>query len=93
MKKLLLCSAAVLVLMGGCPAELVPGRMNANDHLRSLCVGVSDAELETALSVVDAYREEGMSRAAALTAGIATCEADMDCLNCWTAIVDQVYGK
>ena len=100
MRKLLFVVAVLLLCAGQmCTGvEAKPDRLEPNDSLRSACGDMPDAVMRTILIGTDSDRQAGISKQAELKTFQEGCSQwdDRDkywaCLNCYTAIVHQVYS-
>lgn len=83
-----------------------PGRLAVNDTLRQACAGVgfppelglSDQDIQTLLSGVEADRQLGVLKWYEMLLMNEVCEGypletQFGCNTCYTAIIDQVYGE
>jgi hypothetical protein len=96
-RRIAMLACVLGLLLGGCPAQdTADHRLEVNDHLRAACAGYADdVEIETGLILVDGDRQRGFSKADVLGVMLGYC-VDIpltNCMECSTAIVQQVYGE
>lgn len=102
-------SASILVLVSGCfypppPADSVTGRPRTTwAEARELCTlwepdfSTSAAAFNAFVGIIEAFRDDGVSRSYALSYYIATCEDSQWAVNvgacnlCMASVVDAVY--
>jgi hypothetical protein len=88
----------LVLFIAGCPtAPPPPDPLAASPRLRVLCPEDNDITIETALSVVNTLRDEGLTKAQAVLVVGAGCEEQETteeselCFVCAIAHIDQVY--
>jgi len=92
---------AYVLLVSGCGPNPFDdsSRLEVNDHLMVACSGwmETDIQLETALSLAEDARLQGLTKSNLLQSVTPTCaagtaDANTACWICNTAILDQVFG-
>jgi len=93
MKSWLLVFVLTLVLVAGCPLTGPdPARLQVNDELRAACASLTDEEIAELLLEAEAWRLASGSYSIATGSGTTSCDK-LDCIICWFACLDQVYGR
>ncbi len=87
----------VLTTLGGCaPAADPPSTLEVNDRLRTACEAMSDIMIVSNLTAINVARDNGVTYQTELQAVLNDCadhDGGVNCDSCWTALVNQIYGK
>jgi len=93
--KRFLLGIAVLTLLGGCPVDPEPGRLEVNDGLRAACWYMTDPEIDAVIALAEVDRTNGYSYVETLEAASWSCWEfnpwPVDCEVCLYAVIRQVY--
>lgn len=82
-------SAWLLLVLAGCGTQF--DRLAANEALREVCPGLSDATIESGLAAAESDRMAGYTFHESLSGIYPACEDDLDCVNCATRMLQQVF--
>jgi hypothetical protein len=90
-------TVCVLITLGGCvPGANTPSTLEVNDHLRTVCDGMSDIMIVSDLTAINVARDNGVTYETELRTVLDSCadhDGGVNCDSCWTALVNQIYGK
>ncbi len=97
----LFCIVAPLCMGQMCGSPAVPdltdpNRLEVTDDLRTACPGISDASIETLISAAEEDRLAGFPRQTLLDGLQEACSSTghpQNCIDCNTAIINQVHGE
>jgi hypothetical protein len=87
----------VLITPGGCvPGASDSPTLQVNDHLRTACSAMSDVLIVSNLTAINVARDNGVTYETEIQTVLDSCansDGGVNCDSCWTALVNQVYGK